>query len=79
MPTLKQAQKDPKAMKQFLAEHDDLNAPKGAVSRYIDASAKPLDKPSKGHSSSNFGLFRRLYINSASLAYFCKCFGLTQI
>lgn len=42
MPTLKQAQQDPKAMKQFLRDQEDVNAEKEAVERYIDASAIPL-------------------------------------
>jgi len=42
MPTLKQAQADPKAMKKFIREQEGLEASKEAVQRYIDASAKPL-------------------------------------
>lgn len=43
MPTLKQAQTDPKAMKQFIADHESEEAPQEPLKRYIDASAMPLE------------------------------------
>lgn len=52
MTTLKQAQTDTVSLEAFIKEHEPLDAPKEAFARYIDASAKPLDKPSKDHSSS---------------------------
>jgi len=50
MPTLKQAQQDPKAMKEFIEEHEGLEADGEAVQRYIDASATPLDSRKEGQS-----------------------------
>lgn len=49
---LREAQKSGD-LESFIAEHEPLDAPKEAVQRYIDASAKPLEKPSKGRSASN--------------------------
>lgn len=57
MPTLKQAQSDPKAMKQFIVENEGVEAPKEAVRRYIDASAKPLDNRKEGQSKSDAARF----------------------
>lgn len=48
--TLKQAQSDPKAMKQFIAEHETETVEKETLQRYIDASATPLDNRIKGRS-----------------------------
>jgi len=53
MPTLKQAQQDPKAMAQFISENEGLEAQHEAVQRYIDASAIPL-KSSKANPSDDF-------------------------
>jgi len=57
MPTLKQAQADPKAMKQFIEEHEGVEAPKETVQRYIDASAKPLDSRKASQSKSDAARF----------------------
>ncbi len=53
MTTLKAAQKDPAALEAFIAEREPLDAPKGAVKRYIDASAIPLGS-SKANPSDDF-------------------------
>mgnify|MGYP001104497952 CR=1 FL=1 len=53
MTTLKSAQNNPAALEEFITKREPLDAPKEAVQRYIDASAKPLEKPSKGRSTSN--------------------------
>ena len=55
MPTLKQAQHDSKAMEQFIADHEPLEAPKEPLQRYIDASANPLESSKAGRSKSQMG------------------------
>ena len=51
--TLKQAQNDPDALESFISEREPLDAPMGAVKRYIDASAIPLGS-SKANPSDDF-------------------------
>jgi len=41
----------------FIKEREPLEAPKEAVQRYIDASAKPLDNRKEGQSKSDSARF----------------------
>lgn len=52
MTTLKQALNEGK-LEEFISERESLDAPMGAVKRYIDASAIPLES-SKANQSDDF-------------------------
>lgn len=43
------------SLEQFIKEHEPLEAPKEAVQRYIDASARPLDNRKASPSKSPQG------------------------
>ena len=44
-------------LEDFIREREPLDAPKEAVARYIDASAKPLDNRKEGQSKSDAARF----------------------
>ena len=44
-------------LQDFIKEREPLDAPKEAVARYIDASAKPLDNRKAGQSKSDAARF----------------------